>query len=48
MAGPVPAIHVFASGPIKTWMPAIGERSDAVLRTAMRRHDGGGLAPYSH
>jgi hypothetical protein len=24
---------------LKSWMPAIGERSDAVLRTAMRGHD---------
>jgi hypothetical protein len=39
MAGLVPAIHVFLAA--KTWMPAtIGERSDAVLRTAMRGHDG--------
>jgi hypothetical protein len=29
MAGLVPAIHVFVV--LKTWMPAIGERSDAVL-----------------
>src|SRR5215472_14991718 len=41
MAGLVPAIHFFVSGAAqKTWMPAtIGERSDAVLRTAMRGHD---------
>jgi len=38
MAGLVPAIHVFRDPP-KMWMPARGERSDAVLRTAMRGHD---------
>jgi hypothetical protein len=41
MAGLVPAIHVFLRGDAsKTWMPGtIGERSDAVLRTAMAGHD---------
>jgi hypothetical protein len=39
MAGLVPAIHVFWRY-VKTWMPAIGELRDAVLRTAMRGHDG--------
>jgi hypothetical protein len=40
MAGLVPAIHVFLVA--KTWMPGtIGERSDAVLRTAMAGHDSG-------
>jgi hypothetical protein len=40
MAGLVPAIHVFLEA--KAWMPGtIGERSDAVLRTAMAGHDGG-------
>jgi len=37
MAGLVPAIHAYL---LKTWMPGtIGERSDAVLRTAMAGHD---------
>jgi hypothetical protein len=40
MAGLVPAIHVFVLSNVKTWMPAIGERSDAVLRTAMCGHGG--------
>jgi hypothetical protein len=37
MAGLVPAIHVLVvCTSVKTWMPGtIGERSDAVLRTAM-------------
>jgi hypothetical protein len=40
MAGLVPAIHAFGlETTFKTWMPAIGERSDAVPRTAMRGHD---------
>ena len=41
MAGLVPAIHDFRFQAIdqKTWMPAIGERSDAVLQTGMRGHD---------
>jgi len=39
--GLVPAIHVlFHFMQSKTWMPGtIGERSDAVLRTAMPGHD---------
>ena len=40
MAGLAPAIHVFLFVLIKTWMPGtIGERSDAVLRTAKAGHD---------
>jgi hypothetical protein len=43
MAGLVPAIHVLLSA-LKMWMPGtIGERSDAVLRTAMAGHDGVGV-----
>jgi hypothetical protein len=40
MAGLVPAIHVLAI-PQKKYVDArdMGERSDAVLRTAMRGHD---------
>jgi hypothetical protein len=38
MAGLVPANHVFLLHINKRWMPAtIGERSDAVLRTAIGR-----------
>jgi hypothetical protein len=42
MPGLVPGIHVFTSQPkLKTWMAGtIGERSDAVLRTAVSGHDG--------
>jgi hypothetical protein len=41
MPGLVPGIHVLtASVSRKTWMAGtIGERSDAVLRTAMPGHD---------
>jgi hypothetical protein len=39
MAGLVPAIHASLYY-AKAWMPGnIGERSDAVLRTAMAGHD---------
>jgi hypothetical protein len=38
MAGLVPAIHVFFDAS-KAWMPGIGERSDAVLRTTLAGHD---------
>jgi hypothetical protein len=43
MAGLVPAIHVLLWSPEKKDVDArdIGERSDAVLRTAMRGHDDG-------
>src|SRR5262249_39194280 len=47
MAGLVPAIHAFHPSRFKTWMPAIGERSDAVLRTAMRGHDDS-ISPEVH
>ena len=42
MAGLVPAIHVFAAFTRGKNVDAIGERSDAVLRTAMDKpgHDG--------
>jgi hypothetical protein len=41
MAGLVPAIHVFVSRRLQDVDARhIGERSDAVLRTAMRGHDG--------
>jgi hypothetical protein len=44
MAGLVPASHLFGLWGLKTWMPGtIGERSDAVLRTAMAGHDGIGI-----
>jgi hypothetical protein len=40
MAGLVPAIHVlFAARPEDVDARVIGERSDAVLRTAMPGHD---------
>jgi hypothetical protein len=41
MAGLVPAIHVFGSDGVDA--RHIGERSDAVLRTAMAGHDGSGV-----
>ena len=50
MAGLVPAIHAFTvQARSKTWMPGtIGERSDAVLWTAMAGHDGGtGVPEYA-
>jgi hypothetical protein len=42
MAGLVPAIHVFGRIECRKNVDAIGERSDAVLRTAMHKagHDG--------
>jgi len=41
MAGLVPAIHVFARSKAEDVDARhIGERSDAVLRTAMAGHDG--------
>src|SRR5215469_11747651 len=44
LAGPsinlVPGIHVFKLRNRRLRWPGIGERSDAVLRTAMSRHDG--------
>jgi hypothetical protein len=39
MAGFVPAIHVFHGKKQHVDARDIGERSDAVLRTAMRGHD---------
>jgi hypothetical protein len=39
MAGLVPAIHVLVRWRPKAWMPGVGERSDAVLRTAVAVHD---------
>jgi hypothetical protein len=39
MAGLVPAIHVFDSDADDVDARDIGERSDAVLRTAMRGRD---------
>jgi hypothetical protein len=42
MAGLVPAIHVFDPRWKDVDARDIGERSDAVLRTAMRGHDGVG------
>jgi hypothetical protein len=46
MAGLVPAIHVLLAA-VKDDVDArdIGERSDAVLRTAMRGHDAGEISP---
>jgi F420-dependent methylenetetrahydromethanopterin dehydrogenase len=42
MAGLVPAIHALLAAAAKKDVDArdIGERSDAVLRTAIRGHDG--------
>jgi len=37
MPGLVPGIRVFLRFSEKTWMAGTGERSDAVLRTAMAR-----------
>jgi hypothetical protein len=39
MAGLVPAIHVFGQAGKDVDARDTGERSDAVLRTAMRGHD---------
>jgi hypothetical protein len=39
MAGLVPAIHAFPKRVKDVDAREIGERSDAVLRTAMRGHD---------
>jgi hypothetical protein len=41
MVGLVPAIHVLATGKKDVDTRPIGERSDAVLRTAMAAHDDG-------
>jgi hypothetical protein len=41
MAGLDPAIHAFLVAKQGVDARDIGERSDAVLRTAMRGHDGG-------
>jgi hypothetical protein len=49
VAGLGPAIHVLLALRGKKDVDArdIGERSDAVLRTAMRAHDGGVVASYT-
>src|SRR5580658_610348 len=47
MPGFMPGIHVLLAGPRRGW-PGIGERSDAVLRTAMPGHDAVVLSPISH
>jgi hypothetical protein len=39
MAGLDPAIHVFISRPMKTWMPGIADKFTQSAQSAMAGHD---------